>query len=291
MLAELGGVATRAQLLTEVPRRDLDAALADGAVVAVARGRYALPAMAGAAVVGHALCAPLSHETACLQHGWAVKAGPGLPDVTVSRGRRLRPDQAKAVTVHRAALGPDGVARVAGVAVTSTDRTLADCLRGLAFDEALTVADSALRAGVTPSRLRTLARDLRGPGSQQARRVAREATADSASPLESVLRALALDVPGLRVRPQVPLYAGGRFLGRPDLVDPDLRIVLEADSFAWHGDRAALARDARRYTEMVVAGWFVLRFSYEAVMGDPAWVAEMLGGLVDRRTDQRDEAA
>lgn len=291
VLAELGGVASRAELLRTTERRHLDAALRSGVITASARGRYVLPAMAGATTLAHALCGVLSYRHACLQHGWSVKQLPTRPELTMAKGRRPDPVLATAATLHRADLGSDDVVRLGGVRVTSTDRTLVDCLRGLPFDEAITIADAALRSGVTPGRLRTLVRDLGGPGSRQARRVAREATPLAASPLESVLRAVALDVPGLAVRPQVPLWAGARFLGRPDLVDEDLGVVLEADSFAWHGDRTALAHDARRYNEMVAAGWTVLRFSYEAVMGEQAWVREMLEAVVDRSTDHRHRAA
>lgn len=77
-------------------------------------------------------------------------------------------------------------------------------------------------------------------------------------------------MPGLHVRPLV-LIGDLELLGRPDLVDVELRTVLEADSFAWHGDRTALRRDARRYDQFVVAGWLVLRFAYEDVMSDPRW--------------------
>jgi hypothetical protein len=77
------------------------------------------------------------------------------------------------------------------------------------------------------------------------------ATPDAANPFESVLRGICLEVPGLVVRPQL-LILTPRSSARPDLVDEDLRIVLEADSFAWHGDRAALVglvRLVHRQTE------------------------------------------
>lgn len=48
-----------------------------------------------------------------------------------------------------------------------------------------------------------LAGGIRGPGAPQARRVAQEASHLAANPFESVLRAIALDVPGLNLRPQV----------------------------------------------------------------------------------------
>ena len=74
---------------------------------------------------------------------------------------------------------------------------------------------------------------------------------------------------------------------RPDLVDMRLGIVLEADSFEWHGDRAALSADARRYDLMVAAGWLVLRFSYEHVMTQPDFVRRVTTDVVVRAERMR----
>jgi very-short-patch-repair endonuclease len=60
---------------------------------------------------------------------------------------------------------------------------------------------------------------------------------------------------------------------RVDLGDPKRKIALEADSFAFHGSRAALERDCRRYDELTLAGWMVLRFAWEHVMFEADWVA------------------
>ncbi len=102
-----------------------------------------------------------------------------------------------------------------------------------------------------------------------------EARAEAANPFESTLRAIALDVTGLRVQPQVLIRTGSAWI-RPDLLDRELRLVLEADSFQWHGGRQQLARDARRYNDLVCEGWTVLRFSWEQVMFDPDSVRSML---------------
>jgi len=118
------------------------------------------------------------------------------------------------------------------------------------------------------------------------RRVAAEASDLTDNPFESALRAIALDVSGLRVRPQVPIFNRTEFLGRPDLVDEDLMVVLEADSFEWHGGRADLKRDARRYNAFAVHGWLVLRFAWEDVMFDPAYVREVLAAVVHERTQR-----
>ena len=77
------------------------------------------------------------------------------------------------------------------------------------------------------------------------------------------------------MEPQVPLRDLA-FHARPDLIDEKRGLVLEADSFEWHGSRAALKRDCRRYTAMMVAGWRVLRFAWEDVMHDQDYVRSVL---------------
>lgn len=67
---------------------------------------------------------------------------------------------------------------------------------------------------------------------------------------------------------------------RPDLVDRHLRIVVEADSFPWHGDRVALRRDARRDDLLVADGWRVLRFAWEDVRHDQAFIGGVLRAVV-----------
>ena len=87
-------------------------------------------------------------------------------------------------------------------------------------------------------------------------------------------------------RPQVSMI-DPHFLGRPDLVDERLGVVLEADSFEWHGSRTALRKDAKRYDEFVVRGEPVLRFAWEDVMYDQPWVRSVLEAAVAERADRR----
>jgi very-short-patch-repair endonuclease len=84
----------------------------------------------------------------------------------------------------------------------------------------------------------------------------------------------------LHVTPQVVITEGA-FTARPDLVDERLWLVLEADSFEWHGKRSALASDARRYNMLVVRGWIVLRFCYEDVMFHPDDVRSVIVSAVE----------
>jgi hypothetical protein len=279
----MGGVATRAALIRATSRREVDRALERGSVVALARGRYALASVDEALAAAHSRSAVVSHGSAALHHGWQVRLPPELPHLTVPPNRHVPPRARAGVRLHWSALGPDDITD----GVTSHDRTLADCLREGPFADALCVADSALRGGYPAARLTALARDLRGPGSALARRVAACADGRAANAFESALRAITLDVPSLHVVPQVSLRAGGVFLGRPDLVDDRLGIALEADSFEWHGDRAALRRDARRYNRLSVRGWLVLRFVWEDVMFRPAEVAAVLAAAVAEREQRR----
>ncbi|MGA8257858.1 MAG: DUF559 domain-containing protein [Nocardioides sp.] len=274
LLTELGGVARRAALLHVVERADIETAVARGEVVRDARGVYALPAADEGVRAAARLHGAVSHTSAALLHGWPVQFVPGVPHVTVSRGRKLG-TRGDLVHVHRAELAEMEVRD----GVTTPERTLLDCLRTLPFAEALAVADSALRESGCHQLLERVADGVRGPGAPQVRRVASLADGLAANPFESALRSVCLDVPGLSVRPQVPIRCG-QFSARPDLVDQRLWLVLEADSFTWHGSRSALASDARRYNQLVAAGWLVLRFTYEDVMFHTDEVRDLLVRVV-----------
>lgn len=274
LLLELGGIARRRALLRVVERADLDRAVAAGDVVRDARGLYALPDVDDGARAAARLGGVLSLTSAALAHGWAVRTLPDRPHVTVSRGRRVDPRQCSA-HVHRAELRSDQV----DGGRTSVELTLEQCLRLLPYDDALVVADSARREGVGDRVFERLAEEVRGPGAPQVRRVCAASSGLAANAFESALRAITHRVPGLEVTPQVTI-ADGPFTVRPDLVDERLRVVLEADSFEWHGSRAALASDCRRYNMLVVHGWIVLRFCYEDVMFHPEEVERTLIAVV-----------
>lgn len=277
----LGGVATRAQLVRATSRVEVDHAKAAGEVVALSRGRYTSPETAAAQQEAHRLSGTVVLLSAALLHGWPVLHEPRLPQVGVPRNRKLR-EPCRGAELFHLDLGPDDVRD----GFTTQERTLLDCGRRLPDAEALAVFDSALRSGFDHRRLVRLAGAARGRDVLRLRDRARRADDRAANPFESGLRSICDSVPGLRVRPQVPLFAG-IFLGRPDLVDEDLLIIIEADSFEWHGGRDDLARDARRYNAFVVNGWLVLRFTWEDVMFHPEQVREVLAQAVALRMAQQ----
>ena len=273
-LARLGGIASRGSLRRLISAATLRRAIESGLVVKDARGRYSSGFADQSIHAATALAGTVSHLSAAQYWGWELKSTPAVPHVTVPRNRRVEPARRRRVAVHWADLHADD--RI-DPGVTTKVRTLTDCLATCPFDESLAVADSALRHGaVTADGLVAATSALRGPGSANARRVARLADGRAANPFESVLRAIVIDIKGLDVVPQWPITAPG-FFARPDLVDESSRLVLEADSHTWHSSRQALRRDCRRYNELVLLGWTVLRFTWEDVMHHPDLVRGDLG--------------
>lgn len=264
-LHHLGGLSDLRTLRRLCTRWEIEKALDAGLVRRGGHGRYALAEVDDARRVAHATNGVLCLASAALAHGWAVKELPERPQVCYPKDRRLSRHSRQQVQARWADLDP---AEVDGH-VTSPSKTLEMCARSLPYDQALAIADSALRSGELAT-LRSL-RHVRGRGAARIKRVVADANPLAANPFESVLRAIAADVSGLSFTPQVQIGAH-----RPDLVDAERRIVAEADSFEWHGSRAALRRDAARYNELVVMGWMVLRFSWEDVMHQPDDVRRIL---------------
>ncbi|MGW7685005.1 hypothetical protein ACWGID_29965 [Kribbella sp. NPDC054772] len=265
VLLRRDGTATFGELRAVVPGRAIRAALAGGMIRRIAKGVYALPQAPDPIVAARAQGGLVSHRSAAALHGFDVLELPDKPEITVPRGqhRRLSPVGCE---VHWADDVPsDGYC-------TDKLRTVLDCARTLPFAAGLTVADSALRLrGVDRSQLMVAAAELRGPGSLRARQVAAAADGRAESALESALRAILVEE-GIRgFEPQLVVRDGG-FSARIDLGNAALSIAAETDGFAYHGTRAALARDCRRHVGLTVRGWRLLRFSWEDVMFDRQWV-------------------
>ena len=239
----------------------------DGSVVRVARNRYTLPSTVGARHDAIRLGGVVSHLSAALLHGWPVKTVPERTWVTLPRRRGALRTQVGEVHLHRSDLREDEH----GSRVTTPLRTVLDCARTLPFDEALAVADSALRSReVGRTELREAAARARGPGSRLIRRVAAHAHHGAANPLESVLRALTIEV-GLEMTPQLEVAEAGMY-AKVDLGNTRLRFIIEAEGYETHGTRKGLRRDCRRHTEFAVFGWVSLRYAYEDVMFEQEWV-------------------
>jgi very-short-patch-repair endonuclease len=278
-LRQLGGVAETADLLAFTTAWEFDEAIDAGEIIRVGHGRYALPHVKPARQAAARLSGVVSHLSAAQAHGWEVLDVPDLPWVTVPRNRKVSPEARETASISYGSTTVDVTDRV-----TDPVRTVLDCARKLSLPQAMAVAESALRHGaVDLETLRARAATLRGNGAGQARYVAEHADGRADNGLESALRAIALRVPGLEVMPQLAIDLGS-FTVHPDLVDPEHRLVFEADGWLAHGStQERFARDLERYTKLILAGWLVLRFGRDEILDHPDRVAEALGAALRLR--------
>jgi hypothetical protein len=179
--------------------------------------------------------------------------------------------------VHRSDLAGSEVEVVDDLRVASGPRTVADLCRVLPTAHAVVAADSALRQGLCGVAELGLERAF-GRGCDRLRRVGRLVDPRSGSVLESLLRVL-LVTAGLPrpVSQYVIRDSGGAFVGRVDFCWPAARLVVEADGYAFHSDRAAYRHDRRRLNELERLGWRTLRFSWEDVVDRPEQVVALVG--------------
>lgn len=273
----LGGVAKWNEICVLTTRSEVDAELASGAISRLRRGTYALGDLAEVRARAQAVAGTVSHLSAAVAHGWKVKLPPERPTITLPRNRSL--PSGCDLEVHWQDLNPLQLHR----GMTRPLDTVIGCSRAYDFDVALAVADSALRErAVTRRELLAAAEASPRTGRAKAVHVARHADGRAANPFESCVRAIAYDVRGLDVRAQA--WIAG--VGRVDLADLGLGIVVECESFEFHSDAPSLKRDVRRYTACARKGLLVVRFTWDEVMFDPGYCRRALQDVVDLRLQQ-----
>ncbi len=275
-LRELGGVAPFGELIALTTRAQVSAAMVEGRIHKPRHNRYCLAdaeaTMRAVARTG----GTASHLSAAQEFGWKLKHDPVRPCITLPRSARK---PAGSYELHWADLSDRERRRN----VTSRTRTVIDCARAYDFDVALSVADSALREGIV-DRDDLLVAAARSPRTGRAKsvRVAQAASHLRANPFESCLHAIAMTVPGLAVVPQGEVPG----VGRVDLLDRVLGMVIEAESLEHHWTKAGLQRDVDRYTKAARLGLVVLRFTWADVMFSPREVAAAIEEVVHWRTMQ-----
>jgi very-short-patch-repair endonuclease len=280
-LEQLGGIASRKELLRLVTRREIEEALAAGCVVRPTRGRYALPTEHPAREAAQCLTGTVVLISAAAHWQWKRMWEPKRPQVAVPVGRKVRPERRAGVDLRWRTIPAEDV--VDGW-VTSRPRTVVDCALLLPLPQALAIVDSALRSRTV--RRPELAARVEGLDPQlrpRVRRLLDAADERAANPFESALRAILLGIPGLSVEPQVRIDDANGFVGRVDLADRRLRIVIEAESFEFHGEKEMLDRDCQRYSRLSADGWVVLRFSWMQVMTKSDWVRAVVSAAVESR--------
>jgi very-short-patch-repair endonuclease len=255
--------------------------LAAGRLHVVHRGVYAVGHAAvgvdgrrWAAVLALGDDAYLSHASAADAHGIRASRS-AVMHVTV-RGRAGRKRRA-GIRVHRPrALPDDEVTTLRGLPITTPARTLLDLaaagLKGKRLEQALNHAELDTRLDFAELH-ELLARYPRRPGTRSlnAQLAAYRGPIDTRSHLERLVYELC-DAHGLP-RPRVNTVIEGRVC---DFFWPDRGLVVEADSYRWHRSPSALNEDRERDVALTLAGYTVLRFTYEQVTRRPRYVIRAL---------------
>ena len=249
------------------------------AVYAVGHPRVPAAGRRWAAVLAAGDGAVLSHGSAGDAWGLRKNSSPRM-HVTLAahNGRQRR----AGVIIHRVAtLDQDEVTRLDGLPITTPARTVLDLaaggLRGRHLEQALDHAERVLKADWAAFDA-LLARHAGRPGAPAlAATLARyvPGSIETFSVLEEIVLQLCddFDLP----RPLVNTVIEGK---RRDFHWPRSRLVVEADSYAWHRSPSALNADRERDVRLQLAGFIALRFTYEQCTQGRRYVREsILRGL------------
>ena len=185
-----------------------------------------------------------------------------VPEVTIVGGStRSHPG----IRVHRTAELVDRDWRhVRGIPVTSPARTLLDLAARL---DGAPLRSLVRRAQGTHSvNVREICEVLTRLGPRKGSRRLAEIVADGPAPTRSVLEDVVLDLilAGGFARPDVnkPIHIYGRRIV-PDFRWPQQRLIVEADSAAWHENKVAREDDAQRQALLEAQDERVLRVTWE----------------------------
>lgn len=226
------------------------------------------------------LPAVVSHESAAELHGLA-NVPLGRVVVTV---RHRSSNRCLGVVVHESTdLAPEHIERLADLPVTTVARTFIDLAAVMGPRRYRRVVDDAIaarRLDLDELRRRFAAVARRGrPGTALLREVLDElgpGHVPAESELESRLLEL-LDAGGMPVPVrQLPLPWRTRETGRVDFAYPQHRLLIECDGRRWHTSVDAFQNDRRRDNLAQLAGWRVLRFTWDDVTGRPGDVLDTL---------------
>lgn len=155
----------------------------------------------------------------------------------------------------------DEVTRVAGLPVTTVERTAYDLARRLPIGEAVARLDALMRAtpfGVDDV-LELAKRYPRARGLRQLRAALERVDPGAASPKETWLRLLMIDAGLPTPETQIPVNEGWRTIGVLDMGWEGYKVAAEYDGDHHRTDRRQYARDHWRIRKLEALGWIIVR--------------------------------
>ena len=205
--------------------------------------------------------------------------------IHVTRRARQKFATHKLIRIHRTLLMPEAVTTRFGLRITTRTETLLDCLGWLPVPAARNLLDRAFQqAWIVPRDLdRRLDEQPGRWGNRQLAGLARDCRPGIEAESERRLQRLLEQAGVLGWVANHPVRVGGhRF--RPDIAFPGLRLAVEVDGWAYHRTKEQRDADVERDNLLMLAGWRVLRFTWEDVRDRPGYVLAMIRSLLVART-------
>jgi hypothetical protein len=235
-----------------------------------------------AAVLAVGPSAVLSHSSAA--ELWSIGRSRGLPEVT----RRSGGSKRAGLRLHQTRiLEPVDVTLEVGIPVTSVERTLLDIASRLddrQLERAVAAADRTGRLRWPRLRLLLDRTPLR-PGASRLRRVALRISPraiDAKSPTEVDFLALCREA-GLP-EPALNVLVGEHLV---DFLWSAERLIVETDTYTYHGDPLAFEHDHERTVALVAAGYEVHRATRRMLDRAPAPFLKLVRDSLARRCASR----
>jgi hypothetical protein len=107
------------------------------------------------------------------------------------------------------------------------------------------------------------------------------------SPLEAMLLSLIVAENLPRPLCNHTIHLNGRKL-EADFAWPEHRLVVEADGYATHGTKVAFERDPRRTQDLMLAGYRVLRFTWDQVKREPQRTVTTIRQMLKLKAGEED---
>ncbi|WP_445148397.1 DUF559 domain-containing protein [Baekduia sp. Peel2402] len=288
LAAERHGVVSRRVLREHgISQATIDGRVRQRRLVLLHRGVYALghaelrtEGRWLAAVEAYGAGAALSHMSAA-RH-WEIHDGAILP-VHVAIGRRSGLQRRPGTVIHRVDLLAEEITEHEAIPTTTVARTLLDvagAVRGRRLELVIRRAARSRRFDLTAQQA-MLDRHPHAPGAVELgrllTRLAGRGTDEYRSALEVAFAQLC-DDHGLP-RPRVNAIVLGE---RVDFSWPGTTLVVETDGFAFHSTPTSFAVDRLRDQKLTLAGYTVVRFTYDQVVRDAGATARAVSTLLSQ---------
>lgn len=282
-VAQLGGIATTAQLLTTMTRQQLDVQVSKGNLVRVWHGVYAteVPDLFGrldALDIFMGQRAVVCMGTAAALHGFDTENAATIH--VLDPGVRMRPTTG--LMVHQRVGAP--LKRVSGRLATAPAWTAVEVARTVRRPRALATLDAALHSlSCTAAEIAAAVREQGGRrGIVAVRELLEHADGRAESAMESEARLVMIDysVPPPELQYQIQGADGD--VWRVDFAWPDHKVAAEYESIAWHAGRLEMLRDKKRLAALQELGWTVIPIVVDDVRVYPWRLADRIKGHLER---------